>query len=203
MIFTINAVKIIFPTHRLKNDGEFRNIEKENESNVLDNDMTFSSYNSADLWLERNKTVTIDGQIVETKPESFGLTDTTIELMSHRTEKPKREFITKEELKETLLAGDDNYTNVLTIDWDGNLHLTPFNQLRFKNDCAVRLESFGAGNGYVGSTSFLNHFENTYLSLLEAWLWHLNSEQNQYKDDPANKTEEQLLKEIKETYNNL
>lgn len=38
----------------------------------------------------------------------------------------------------------------------------------------VRIESFRAGNGYVGSSD-VNHLEHTYMNYLEGWAVHITT----------------------------
>ncbi|MCQ6281709.1 protein kinase [Bacillus sp. EB600] len=120
----------------------------------------------------------------------------------HRTEKPKNPYITKEDLKRVLIAGNEHDHNSLIIDFDGYLHLIPFNRAR-GGPYAVRFETFLAGNGYVGSQSSLNHINDTYLSLLEGWLEHLVGHDKIYRNYPSDQTKEKLIEKINEAINNL
>jgi hypothetical protein len=80
-------------------------------------------------------------------------------------------FFTKEEVAQVLRAGDDNRNNSLIVDFEGNVKLVPFTNNN--KTYAARFETFGAGNGYVGEKSQLNHLTGTYQALLEAWVSYL------------------------------
>lgn len=197
MKFTINLVEsLIIPTHRLKNNGRFEKIDENDVMMIMSDDMSFSTFEGASRWIKQNPINEIDLFDVESNQIESELAGKSLDIISHRDKKPLKPFIEKNELIGVLENGNDSVTNVLTIDWDGNIHLTPFHHLRYRDDCAVRIESFGAGNGYVGSRSALNHLDNTYTILLEAWLDHLISQQNEYRDYPASKSEEELKSEI-------
>jgi hypothetical protein len=75
--------------------------------------------------------------------------------------------------------------------------LIPFNQAK-GGPCAVRFETFLAGNGYVDSQSSLNHLDDTYLSLLEGWLTHLIGHDKIYRDYLRDQAKEELIEDIKE-----
>lgn len=81
-------------------------------------------------------------------------------------------FFTKEELTQVLTEGNDGRNNSLIVDFQGNVKLVPFTN--DKTTYAVRYETFGAGNGYVGPESKLNHLDGTYQALLEGWVDYLH-----------------------------
>ncbi|MEX3711209.1 hypothetical protein ABFV99_02270 [Cytobacillus horneckiae] len=202
MIYTIDVSEFLGTSHRLKQDGLFKKFESDDEKEILEDDLTFDDYYKAKNWMANNKFVELDGKQIAVNPESYSLTDPTVSIRPHRTGKPKQSFFTEDDLKKVLLAGNDNYNNSLVVDFDGFLHLVPFKQ-GIDGAYAVRFETFGAGNGYVGSENSLNHIDETYLSLLEAWEIHLIGHDFVYRDYPTNKTKEVLLEEIKTAINNL
>ncbi|MGE7637627.1 hypothetical protein [Peribacillus frigoritolerans] len=202
MKYTIDIYKMIYTTHRLKKDGSFKEINSQYEKDVSDDDYTFDDYYEARQWKEKQTFVEVDGKRLEVNPTSSGLTDPSVTIRPHRSGKPKKSYITKAELQKVLLAGNDNYNNSLVIDFDGYLHLVPFKQA-INEPYAVRFETFGAGNGYVGRESSLNHIDDTYLALLQSWAIHLTSHDQIYRDYTSRETEEETLSEILESIEKL
>jgi hypothetical protein len=202
MKFTIDVSKFLYASHRLKKDGLFKEFKGHHDKELMDDDFTFDDFFEAKWWMENHDYIDVEGKKIPVNPSSYGLTDPTVSIRPHRTGKPKHAFISENELKTVLLKGDDNYDNSLVIDFDGFLHLVHFNQAK-GGPYAVRFETFLAGNGYVGTKSSLNHIEDTYLSLLDAWETHLVNHDKEYRDYPTSKTKEELLEEIKEAINNL
>nr|MBA5583964.1 protein kinase [Anaerobacillus isosaccharinicus]QOY38534.1 protein kinase [Anaerobacillus isosaccharinicus] len=125
-------------------------------------------------------------------------------VQAHRLEKPKQAYPTKEELATLILNGNDSEHNSLVIDFDGKAHLIPLKG-RMPNSLtgyAVRFETFGAENGYVGTEKSLNHLDHTYQCLLEGWLDHLVYGSTSYRDYSENEfTVEELLKQIENEIN--
>lgn len=198
MKFTIDYSRSYLDVKRLKNNGAFEKIY--NEKNLYDDDHQFSSWYDADNWLTRNSTVEIGGKEVETNPQSVLLGSPTISIEPHRITKPRKVYVTKEELRSLLINGDDSHYNMLVIDFDGIPHLIPRPSFSY----AVRLEGFAAGNGYVGEHSKLNHFNDTYMALLEAWLLHLECDESIYQDYSSGKhTVEELIDRIQKRIENF
>ncbi|SDK21526.1 hypothetical protein [Sediminibacillus albus] len=106
-----------------------------------------------------------------------------------------REILTQEQIKE-LLINDENYHNSLIVDFNGYPRLVKLvgQAPASLKGYAGRFETFGAGNGYVGSSSSLNHLEGTYQAKLEAWCLHLSSEKEINRDYSTNEysIEEQI-----------
>ncbi|MGE7880130.1 hypothetical protein [Peribacillus muralis] len=202
MKYTIDVYKMIFTSHRLKEDGTFKEFKGQHEKEISDDDYTFDDYYLAKQWKQNQTFIEVDGERVEVNPTSTGLTDPSVRIRPHRTEKPKKSYITKGELQKVLLAGDDNYNNSLVIDFDGFVHLVPLNQA-MNEPYAVRFETFGAGNGYVGKNSSLNHLDGTYLALLQSWAIHLVSHDKVYRDYTSGETEEETISEILESIEKL
>lgn len=200
MKFTIDAMNMIFTTHRLKKNGSFEKFQADSKV-LLDDDMAFDSYQAAKAWKLGKDEVVIDGEKVKVNPGAISLTDTYLRIRPHRTNKPKQMVFTKSDVEEVLRNGNDEIHNVLVVDWDGYVHLLPFRQ--GKEGYAVRIESFQAGNGYVGPKSRLNHLNDTYLTLLEGWLTHLRTHDSVYRDYSSTRDEEEILKDIQDAYNSL
>ncbi|MGD6879292.1 hypothetical protein [Bacillus infantis] len=197
MKYTIDVSDIIHTTHRLKKDGTFKQFSGNHEKDILEDDFVFDNYSEAKYWKENQDFIDVDGKNIPVNPVSSHLSDPSVGIRPHRTRKPKQDFFTMDELRKVLLSGDDNYNNSLVVDFDGYLHLVPFKEA-INRGYAVRYETFGAGNGYVGSESSLNHIKGTYLTLLSAWAIHLHSHNKVYKDYPPTETEEEIIQDIKD-----
>lgn len=168
MFFTITAYKQLLgfgDTYRLKNDRSWQKIE-DFETFNSDEDLLFSSYREAELFIQAKPQFEINGEPMDwIKYESshvgdFGSTFH-FKIIVHQTENPKNRYPTKEQVKSVLINGDDDYNNFLVIDFDGFPNLirrvagTPL------TGYPVRFETFNAGNRYVGPHSQLNHLDDT------------------------------------------
>ncbi|WP_108073520.1 hypothetical protein [Heyndrickxia sporothermodurans] len=211
MYFSINAYKYLLGfdnTYRLCKDGIWITLEKFTSFDDT-RDMLFKSYEDAKFWLDSTGRVIINGVETSTIPKVEGkLFDDgySFEIVAHRTTKPKNPVITRQQLKNVLINGDDNVSNSLVIDYEGMPKLI---QLVNRTPSAieeypVRFETFAAGNGYVGSISDLNHLETTYQALLEAWAMHITTGRSFYRDCVSGEnTEEELIDEIESEISNL
>ncbi|MDN5390025.1 hypothetical protein QMZ64_21805 [Bacillus sp. LB7] len=90
-------------------------------------------------------------------------------------------FLTKEKIKSLLLNGDDNINSVIIITKEPELKLVPFESLK-SFDVAVRLESFAAGNGYVGKDPSNSRIDEYFRTLLEGFYTFLKTGEEQYLD---------------------
>lgn len=202
MKFTVDVKELLDTTHRLKKDGTFKEFTGSHPKELLDDDFTFDDFYQAQNWKKSQKFVEVDGEKIEVNPRSSSFGDPIVRLYPHRTGKPKKNFISLEELKTVLLSGDDSIDNSLIIDFDGFLHLVPFRQAK-NGPYAVRFETFLAGNGYVGNESSLNHIENTYKALLQGWEIHLGCHDMIYMDYADSTSIEETKKEILEAIEKL
>jgi hypothetical protein len=210
MFFSINASKVLLgiDTYRLKKDGSWQS--QDDFKDFEDSDMLFDSYGSAEYWLKSHPIVSIDNETVETKePEEVFFLDFknfSFEIVLHRTHKPRNPVFSKEQVKDVLINGDDNFHNSLIIDFEGFPRLIPLHHgtSLALTEYAVRYETFDAGNGYVGSKSKLNHLDRTHLALLETWHTHLICGRELSTDSlQDNKTEERFIAEINEELSKL
>lgn len=111
-----------------------------------------------------------------------------------------KNLITKEQIKEVLVKGDDTVGNVLVVDELGYPHLINSSETLIQF-YPVRLESFAAYNNYVGKFSKLNHLEETYLICLKAWADHLNRDEFIYLDYNDKIDEKEELSRVAKFYN--
>lgn len=203
MVFTIESTNTALGmkgSYRLKKNGQWK--EQSDFNKYSDEDMLFNNYSDTQIWLDNNPIVKINGKDISSKkPEYYTIGDHSIysfETILHRIIKPKYTF-TKEKIKNILLSGDDSFHNSFIIDYYGVPKLIQIGNtspMNIKN-CAVRYETFHAGNKYVGKDSSLCHLNDIYLALLEAWLLHLKCGRSIYKDYiEGGKSEEELLLEI-------
>jgi len=193
MTFTIDFVRVLSSEKRLKVDNCFKTITEERK--LYDDDLVFKNYADAQHWFHNNLTANIDGQEYQTKPKMSRIGSPYFDIRFHRIYKPKKHFITKEELREVLINGDNEVYNMLVVDFDGYPKLIQQPSAAY----AVRLEGYAAGNNYVGKQSKLYHLDETYKTLLEAWLLHLSSSRSIYRDYLSGEhQEEELIRKINE-----
>ncbi|MEK5039449.1 hypothetical protein [Sporosarcina sp. FSL K6-3457] len=205
MRFTIDF-GFISDKHRLKNNNEFKKID-DRSTTLYEDDMIFSNYldaqKYAESYAESHKTIKYKnflGNIVEGKlsANSAGSGIVSLEIVSHRVEKPTEKLFSFNDVKELLLHGNDSYNNSLVIDENGKLLLIKF---RIVKDAfyAVRHETFAANNRYVGNKNISDDFiRSVYISMLDGWESHLHSHQSVYVDLHITADEESLIKNISE-----
>lgn len=192
MFFTIEAYKELTQEcmgYRLKKDGNWYPQKCFDECNT-ELDMIFEKHEEAENWLKNNEIIINKRNIDTILSDSINTKEVYIcEIMAHRLIKPNHQF-TKQELKEIILSGDDIYNNSLIIDFDGYPKLIKWinsEDIRCTQNYAVRYETFIAGRGDVGVLSNLYYIDQIYVSLLEAWLEHLNTGRSIYTDYTENK----------------
>ncbi|MFC8688773.1 hypothetical protein [Brevibacillus porteri] len=104
-------------------------------------------------------------------------------------------LFTEEDVHRQLRQGNDNQNNVLTVTLDGKVKLIPREE--YQGGGAVRLESFGAGNGYVGPDVPKHEASQSYAMLLYGYYLYLTSNvHEQYIDVEPSESVEELLKQI-------
>ena len=114
-----------------------------------------------------------------------------------QAEKPYHLF-TLDEIKTLMRNANDEKNNKLVINENGEAQIiqTPsMGQLY-----PVSIETWGAGNNYVGGSSSLEDAEPSYLLCLKLWLAYLETGQRQYDDYYDEVDEEMTIKKIKEIY---
>lgn len=199
MIYTID-VGFVYTDYRLKKDETFKKFNGEHFKEVEEDDLTFSNLFDAKSVAKEISSIDLDGKNIDVRTNRLG--NMHLSIRPHRIGKPLNRIFTKDDVMEVLIKGNDNINNALIIDFDGRVRLIPFRDVS-STPHAVRLESFNAGNGYVGPKSKLNHLNNTYLALLNGWSSHLYCHDTMYQDYVANDDEEELLKEIRELIEKL
>lgn len=102
---------------------------------------------------------------------------------------------TFEEIKELMRNADDSFNNKLEIDEDGTVHILQNPQL----GCLypVSIETWCAGNGYVGLVSSLSDALPSYHL---CWLHYLMTEKCQYDDAYVFVDEEEIIKKLQMYY---
>ncbi|WP_337034768.1 hypothetical protein [Paenibacillus illinoisensis] len=177
-------------------------MNKVDNSQISEGDKAFDNYHEANTWKENHPVIEIeDFKIEPSVGISFG--SPYLSIRQHRTTKPLQSFVTKSEVEDVLRKGNDETHNTLVIDYDGLARLVPTRTVK-SGGFAVSIEGFQAGNGYVGPGSQLNHLNNTYKTLLEAWLIHLETGDTVHRDySDGKKTEEELQQEAVDLVNKM
>lgn len=213
MKFSIIAYKYLpglDDTYRLRKDNSWINQE---DFTALDSegDKIFNTFEEAQAWLDHTGPVLINGvpsNTIEKEDKNLVSPDYSFLIITHRFTKPINPIPTREQLRDTIAKGNDNYTNVLVIDYDGAIRLIPLTDRSAVSvqGFPVRYESFQAGNGYVGykASSDGIHIEDTFMALLEAWCLHLKTGRSMYRDyTSGDLTEQELMDEINLTLNKI
>lgn len=205
MYFSINAFKTLLGlegSYRLSKNGEWRSITNF-KSYIKENDMLFTTYKDAEQWLNEGHDIVIDGVMINTRDKeevvALGRPRISFEVIVHRVSKPKNLFVTREQLKDILNKGNDSYNNSLVIDYNGFPQLLKLvNQMPCSiTSYPVRLETYGAGNSYVGEHIELKDVEEAFMALLEAWNMHILTGRKFYRDYVSgDKKEEELINGI-------
>lgn len=178
MIYTIDA-GFFHTDYRMKKDGTFQKFKGQHFKEVEDDDETFVSQSDAKFTASKINSIEVDGETINLRTGHLGSMHITVR--PHRTGKPSNKLFSREDLKQVLLNGDDNRNNSLIVDFEGDLRLIPYEDIR-STPHAVRYESFQSGNGYVGFDSSLSHLERTYLGMLDGWESHLICHDSIYVD---------------------
>lgn len=200
MFFTINAYKLLpgfDETYRLSKNETWEP-QKNLTSYDSEKDMHFTSFTSANDWLQSNNPIIVNGETVDLNEKVSILFGGRyeFEIIAHRITKPSNPIFTREEISNVLRSGNDNHSNSLVIDYQGNPKLVPLidrTPLSLK-EYPVRFETFQAGNGYVGPHEDLTHLDTTYLALLEAWELHIITGRSIYRDYVSGELSEDELK---------
>lgn len=114
-----------------------------------------------------------------------------------RKTKPSHLF-TLEEIKKLMADADDSNNNKLVIDEQGYAHIITV--LGPENLYPVSIETWCAGNGYVGKYSSLSDAEDAYHLCLSLWLDYLETDNRQYNDWYRIIDVDKKIEEIKKYY---
>lgn len=131
--------------------------------------------------------------------EGLDTDSTIVEISTEYTqcEKPTHLF-TFDEIKAIMGDADDGVNNKLVIDEEGNARLIQ-NPLH-GNLYPVSIETWGAGNHYVGKDSSLDDAAPSYRLCLSLWLSFLQTGKRQYDDYYTDIDVDETINEIKRFY---
>ena len=131
--------------------------------------------------------------------EGLDTDSTIVEISTEYTqcEKPTHLF-TFDEIKAIMGDADDGVNNKLVIDEEGNARLIQ-NPLH-GNLYPVSIETWGAGNHYVGKDSSLDDAAPSYRLCLSLWLSFLQTGIRQYDDYYTDIDVDETINEIKRFY---
>ncbi|MGG5461373.1 hypothetical protein [Clostridium sp. B9] len=183
MFFTINAYKIpLESVYRLKCNSNWEPQDNFKEFDLV-NDMVFKTHEEAEKWLEKEEILIVNGEkvnVLGAHVSYLGVDNFNIEIVVHRSEKPK--LFTIEDLRKLLEEGDDRYNNSLIIDFEGNLKLVQSNpeDIIYHSNYAVSNEVYNSGNGFVGRKLDDLYLRLIYLNLLDNWLLHIQTGRSIY-----------------------
>lgn len=106
-------------------------------------------------------------------------------------------IITKEEIHDLMITADDRENNTLVINKNGYAEIIQGDMQESKDAYPVRLETWCAGNNYVGKYSKLLSLGSTYIMALEGWLDYLERGESIYVDYQKNQDDERNEEELK------
>lgn len=114
-----------------------------------------------------------------------------------RKSKPSYLF-TLDEIRELMANADDSKNNKLVIDEEGYAHIITIPNI----ECLypVSIETWCAGNGYVGHDSSLSDAEPAYHLCLSLWLAYLETDKRQYDDYYGQVDVDKTIEQIKKYY---
>lgn len=110
-------------------------------------------------------------------------------------------MFTKVEIEELMRKADDRQNNTLVVDEEGYAKLITEDESVFAYP--VRIETWMAGNNYVGRYSDLSDLESAYERLLYGWKIYLETGKDNYIDYIEPNKEDDLLQEIKVFYDTI
>lgn len=163
-----------------------------------------SDLSDAYVLYNRDEVVRLQGAIissVKNKCREAGLDDEFVGLsfVTHLkiVRRPEHLF-TLDEIKTLMRNANDEENNKLVIGEEGKAHIiqAPFLGQLYP----VSIETWGAGNNYVGASSSLADAEPAYHLCLKLWLAYLETGCRQYEDYYEFVDEEKVIKKIKELY---
>jgi hypothetical protein len=114
-----------------------------------------------------------------------------------RKSKPSHLF-TFDEIKNLMANADDSKNNKLVIDENGYARIITIPGPTYLYP--VSIETWCAGNGYVGQNSSLSDAEPAYHLCLSLWLDYLNTDEKQYADYYKQIDVDKTIEKIKEHY---
>lgn len=103
-----------------------------------------------------------------------------------------------DEIKTLMQNANDSLNNKLVIDENGYANIIQERSLW--NLYPVSIETWYAGNGYVGKESTLSDAEQSYHLCLKLWLDYLRTGKRQYDDLYVNIEEKEIISQIMEYY---
>jgi len=204
MKFLIEASLLGYNRHRLQKNNTWKAVEFNPKEEPSENDVVLADMSEAGFLIGKlPDTITIAGKQYKVNPNSGTQGDPTVHVQPvvYRITKPRQ--FTEAEVCSAIAAGDDEVSNVLTIDLEGRVRLREYSPALVTSDfadIAVRMETFCAGNDYVGPEAARDKSEvhDNYLTLLDGWIRHLSTgETNIYQDLSPSESEETMLVDLK------
>ncbi len=120
-----------------------------------------------------------------------------------KLETPPSHIFTQDEIKNAMHHADDRKNNVLVVDENGYAVVIDADDFCAVHTYPASIETWCAGNNYVGKYSDLSSVKDSYFMLLSAWLSFLVSGEHGYMDYVDLEDETYLLSQIKNAIDNI
>lgn len=180
---------------RLTKDGQWRLLFNKD---ILEEDVLLPDHYQLDKFREMNKDL-------QQRQGDYHLGQNRQQIVPfvYRISKPN--LPNQDDVVYAIGNGDDNQHNTLIVDLEGNIKLEEFTGPDNFAPRAVRLESFVAGNGYVGREAANDRslINRSYEMLLDGWVTHLKTGRLDIFQDYSTNSINKSLEEIAYLTKNL
>lgn len=207
MLYAVEMRRSVMESWRLKTDGTWRELTQRSIA-LQDSDQTYPD--SADLTQFRGPdlSVSVQGRAVIANPKNGSTGDGSfITFRLFRRAIPQTP--TLDGLIAVIGAGQDRHNNSLVLRVDGRFALIKRiagDGVAYDPTIAVRMETLGARNGYVGpeSAKDLKYWKRNFRDFLDKWAVHLETGRlNIYDDTGTTRSDQQVNQRVQEASEHL
>lgn len=199
MIFTIEAEQFIVKNYRLQRNGMWRSLHK--DFALQENDQHILSLPELEMYCRNDQNIDIEGKKYRANPStSIDFGDKNVVFVHPRLFRFERPALPqKKDLMEKIAQADQRKLYSPIIDLQGNIDLRDRDRKNPVHDYSIAVRAESITDDYLGlRASHDGRFiRNTYTSLLEGWLTHLDTGKlNIFMDFGSGESEQSLLRKI-------